>query len=437
MTDSPDRGAGSGNEQHGSNGPWQQPGGGQRAYGESGYNQGQPPYGQPPYGQPGYGQPGYGQPGYGQPGYGQPGYGQPGYGVPPYGGGPYGQWVPPAPKPGVIPLRPLKVGEIMDGAFNAVRRNPKATLGLAAVLMTISGIITALISLASLHAMQNVQFPASGQTLTHAQAEHFVATLAEAVIPLYAGTLILQFVIDTCLTGMLTAVVGHSMLGRQVTIAEAWRLARPRLPAVIGSVLLEGLVILGAMAAGVIPGLALILAHLTGLGVLLIVLGVIAATVFTIIFAVRVSLATPAVVLESKGPWTSLVRSWRLVKRSWWRVFGITLLISIVVGLAGFILALPFDLVSLLAGSSGHSGVTFGVGGTTVVGILVSAVGTIVAGAVTRPVLAGTRVLLYTDLRMRREGLDIALQSATSQQGQTGSGLAVFDAPPPPDTPRW
>jgi hypothetical protein len=121
-------------------------------------------------------------------------------------------------------------------------------------------------------------------------------------------------------------------------------------------------------------------------------------------------------------------------------VFGILLLTSIVAILAAFILEVPFDIISFLAGrgSNGHGGFAFGTGGTTVVGILVTAVGTIAAGAVTRPVLAGTRVLLYTDLRMRREGLDIALQSATSQQDdQAGSGLAVFDTPPPPDTPRW
>jgi hypothetical protein len=470
MTDTPGRGAAgdsdSRNEQGSSGGP-QQPGYGPGPNAEPGYHQGppfgqpgygqpqyppppgygQPPYnqppsgyGQPPYGQPGYGQPGYGQQGYGQQGYGQQGYGQQGYGQPQYGGGPYGQWVPPAPKPGVIPLRPLNVGEILDGAFNAVRRNPKATVGLAAIVMTVSGIFTAVIGLLTRHAADNLQYPVAGQTYTSAQLGHFYAGFAKVFIPLFVGTLLVQFVVDTCLTGILTAVIGNSVLGRQVSISEAWRLARPRLLAVIGSVLLEVLIVIGALLVGVLPGLVLILAHVTAVGVLLLVLGVIAALVFSIIFGVRVSLATPAVVLEGQGPWTSLVRSWRLVKRSSWRVLGITLLTSIIVLIAAFILELPFDIISLVAGShSGHNGFTFGIGGTTVIGILVGAVGAIAAGAVTRPVLAGTRVLLYTDLRMRREGLDIALQSAAGRQDQPGGGLAVFDGPPAPpqDTPRW
>jgi hypothetical protein len=416
MADTPETGAAgdgdSRNEQGGSGGP-QQAGQGQA---------GQPPYGAGP-------------------GYGQPPYGQPGYGQPPYGSSPYGQWVPPAPKPGVIPLRPLTVGEILDGAFTAVRRNPKATIGLAAIVMSVNGIFAAVIGLLSRHALQNLKYPVAGQTYTSAQLSHFFASFAKVYIPVIAATLVVQFVVDTCLTGMLTAVVGHSVLGRQVSISEAWQLARPRLLSVIGSVLLEGLIIGGALVAGAVPGTLLILAHVTGVGVALLVLGLIAAIVFTIIFSVRFSLATPAVVLEGRGPRTSLIRSWQLVKRSSWRVFGITLLTSIIAAVAAFILELPFDIISAVAGSHGGSGsgggISFGLGGTTVTGILVSAVGATVAGAVTRPVLAGSRVLLYTDLRMRREGLDIALQSAASQQDLADGGLAVFGNPAPHDAARW
>jgi hypothetical protein len=440
MTDSPDTAADPGGEQGGSRG--EQGGTGGPPPGGTGAPQpptyGQPPYGQAPYGQPPYGQAPYSQPPYGQAPYGQPpGYGQqpPGYGMPPYGNSPYGQWVPPAPKPGVIPLRPLTVGEILDGAFSAVRRNPKATLGLAAIVMSINGIVAAVIGLLTLHAKQNAHFPAQGQTFTGAQARD----LAVAVIPALFGSLIVQFVVDTVLTGMLTAVVGNSALGRQITISEAWRIALPRLWAVLGSVLLEGLIFLGLTAAGVVPGLVLILAHATVIGVLLMVLGILAATVFVIIFSVRFGLATPAVVLEGQGPRQSLARSWRLVRGSSWRVLGIMLLTSLIATFAGFILELPFVLISAVAGhGSGNTGSTFTIGGgTTAVGVVITAVGSTVAAAITRPVLAGARVLLYTDLRMRREGLDIALQSATSQQDQASSGLGVFDVQPPQDTPRW
>ena len=43
-----------------------------------------------------------------------------------------------APKPGVIPLRPLGVGEILDGAISYIRANPGVTLGLSAVVITLT-----------------------------------------------------------------------------------------------------------------------------------------------------------------------------------------------------------------------------------------------------------------------------------------------------------
>ena len=48
-------------------------------------------------------------------------------------------WVPPpVVKPGVIPLRPLGVGEILDGAITTIRRNPAPMLGLSAIVAVIT-----------------------------------------------------------------------------------------------------------------------------------------------------------------------------------------------------------------------------------------------------------------------------------------------------------
>jgi Membrane domain of glycerophosphoryl diester phosphodiesterase len=447
-------------------GPYGQSGYGQTPYGQPGYGQGpyeQAPYGQAPYGQPGYGQVPYGQAPYGQvpygqPGYGQPGYGQPGYGQTPYGSpaSPYGQWTPPAPKPGIIPLRPLGVGEILDGAFTAVRRNPKATLGLAAIVMTVSGLITALTSYALYHAAGNsLSFPATGQTFTDAQWRHLLTSFAEYALPALGIIVIISFLTQTILTGMLTAVVGHSVLGRNVSIGEAWQIARPRLWALMGTTLLAGLLVFAIWVGGggiaVALGIVLIAAHLAPLGGLLIAIGVITATVFAVLCYVRLVVATPAVILEGQGPRASLGRSWRLTKRSWWRVFGILLLVELIVLVASAILGVPFDILRAVAGSG--SGGSAGGGGLTVVfgaqtastsfaATIITAVGGIVSASVTRPVLAGAVALLYVDLRMRREGLDIALQGASSQQDSgTGTFSSVWASQPGPGSmpgqQRW
>src|SRR5262245_11015908 len=61
-------------------------------------------------------------------------------------------WVPPppAPKPGVIPLRPLGVAELLDGAITAIRQYPKAILLPSFVVALGVGAFGYLVNLASI-----------------------------------------------------------------------------------------------------------------------------------------------------------------------------------------------------------------------------------------------------------------------------------------------
>jgi hypothetical protein len=387
---------------------------------------------QPPDTGPGPGQPA--QPGYGHPappGYGQPtppGYGQYGYAPPPGGTRPYTPWPAPpqAPKPGVIPLRPLGVGEILDGAFTSIRRNPRATLGIAAILLTASGLITTVVTLVLLHSAGSVSLPTAGQQLTRQQIDHLLSQFLGVFVPLVGVSAVLGFIVDLVLTGLLTVVIGRSVLGHTVTAGQAWRIARPRLPALLGVTLLIFVIIVApwAVYAGVLFALAA--AAPAGAAVAFGVLGFIALFCLTIWFAIMVRMAGPVVVLERERVTASLSRSWRLVRGSFWRVFGITLLAGLIVLVTAGVLQIPFTLLSSLAGGSssplsGGGGAFLGGAGGSVVGVIISAIGGIVAGAVTRPISAGVAVLLYVDLRMRREGLDLVLQTATAS-GQDTAG---------------
>ena len=53
-------------------------------------------------------------------------------------------------------------------------------------------------------------------------------------------------------------------------------------------------------------------------------------------------------------------------------------------------------------------------------------------GAITQPISADVAVLLYVDLRMRREGLDLALQNASSDGQPPGDNLATVWRPAGP-----
>jgi hypothetical protein len=325
-------------------------------------------------------------------------------------------------------LRPLGVGELLDGAFTSIRRNPRATLGIAALLLTASAVITTTVSLLLVHYVGAVTLPAPGQQLTDAQATRLLTRILEVLAPTAAVSAVLAFIVDTVLTGLLTVVIGRLVLGYKITAGEAWRIARPRIPALVGATLLIPLILLGVWAVYAVVLVILAVAHAPGvlIGVLA-VLGAIAAIVLTIWFAIMFRMAGPAVVLEREGPARALARSWRLVRGSFWRVFGITLLAGLIVLVTAGVLQIPFGLLAAMAG--GGNSLLPSTGGNAA-GILISAVGGVVAGAVARPISAGVAVLLYVDLRMRREGLDLVLQTAAgSDTAPTGDEFASLWRP--------
>ena len=129
---------------------------------------------------------------------------------------------------------------------------------------------------------------------------------------------------------------------------------------------------------------------------------------------------------------TALARSWRLVRRSFWRVLGILLLASIVVSVAAPSCSFPFSLLRrtpvVRAASSGYRKP---LGAAVIIG----GVGTIVAGTVTRPISAAVTVLLYVDMRIRKEGLDLALRTAAGGGPLADSDFAAAWQPPRPGQP--
>ena len=196
----------------------------------AGYGQAPPPgYGQP--GQPAYGQ--YAQPGYGQqppPGYGQPG--QPAWGQPAPWGPP-----PPAPKPGIVPLRPLGVGELLDGALSLIRSNPRTVLGLAAAISAVSALLQTVGLWFSLQFLDAAQ-PVAGSTEVDVAAELTALVsggVAQLVPALVAGFL------QVLASGLFIVLVGAAVLGRQLDASQTWASLRPRMLPLVGVTLLIGL----------------------------------------------------------------------------------------------------------------------------------------------------------------------------------------------------
>jgi len=453
----------SGNRPYGQPGPAGQPhfpppapGYGQRGYSQPGpagqqaypppppgYGQpgGQPGYG-PPSGQPG-GQPGYSPP-YGQPGYGQPGpAGQrgfppppPGYGLPRYGRPGYGGWNA-DPSPGGVPLRPLSLGDILNGAVTLARRNPAATFGLTAIVMTVYGVAAALLGRLYTSGIVNFQQTFQpGQQPTQQQVDDFLNSLVGTALPAILAVAVLALITNAALTGLLSAVIGRGILGQKVSLALAWRTGR--VGAVAGATALLFLLAIAVPVPVVAVVVVAALLHLAPVAILLGVVGGIGTLVFWVLLGIRLSLTLPAVVLERVPPRAAIRRSWQLSRGSFWRLLGILLLTYLVVAIAGGVLTIPFTVGELLAGGSGGPGGGFfaaSANGSVVV-LIISIVGSVVTATVTRPISAGVSVLLYADLRMRREGLDLMLRDAAQNQALTGDEFSAVWQPPSPQQAR-
>jgi hypothetical protein len=356
-----------------------------------------PPPGQPPPPPP--------QPGWG---------GQPpqGWGAPQPGG--WGGWHPQAlaAKPGVIPLRPLGVGEILDGAVSTTRAHWRTVLaialGVAIVTQLISSIATRvwLSDSSGLEALENNPEPTNEEIRT-ALGDLFAFFSVAGIITLLGMVLA---------TAMLTIVVSRAVLGRSVTMSEAWQDSRSRL------LRLLALVVLVTLVAVLAVGLPTLLAALTG-SIWLTVLAVIGGVVLAVWLWVGLSLSAPALMLERQGIRSAMRRSWKLVRGSWWRIFGILLLIQVLVTIVSGIIEFP---VSILAGiAAGQGADSFFEGSVSELSwtyLAISGIGAVIAATITLPISAGVTALLYIDQRIRREALDLELARAAGLGGDPAPG---------------
>ncbi|MEU7009614.1 hypothetical protein [Streptomyces sp. NPDC046332] len=331
---------------------------------------------------------------------------------------PYGNWgKPPAAKPGVIPLRPLGMGEILDGAVSTMRTYWRTVLAITVTVAVISQIADILV--------QRYLVPEPVEINPDASSSEAVAQLGDTLQRSLVASVpaILILLMATLVSAaLLTVVISRAVLGRPVSIGAAWREARPRLLQLLGLTLLLPLMGAAIMLVALLPG------TLVGdaAGGLLVALGALGGMVAIVWLMVRFSLASPALMLERQGIVSSLKRSAKLVQGSWWRIFGITLLTQLLLFIMAMIIAIPFAIIGIAADGEGISGLLSG--STPEFGwtfLIITGIGGVVTNAIAYPISAGVTVLLYIDQRIRREALDLELARAA---GVPGYGPAPGDA---------
>lgn len=318
------------------------------------------------------------------------------------------QQQPTAPKPGIIPLRPLGAGEILDGALTTLRLHWRtvigATLGIALVTETVSVMVQGLfIDDTRLNNLRDNPDPS-------------VADILHALSGTAAGG-VLSFVVALigwcAATAVLTLVTSRAVLGRPVSAREAWQQTKPRLRHLLALAMLLPLFSVGVVALATLPGLLVAVAGSPSGGASLGLLGGTAGLVVEVWLLVQWSLAAPALILERQGVIAALKRSAKLVRDAWWRVLGVQLLGLLLSTIAQGVISTPFGLLgSAVTGDGGLSAFTSNSSNPGWGFLVIAGVGGVIGSAVTLPISAGVTALLYMDQRIRRESLDLELARA-------------------------
>lgn len=323
-----------------------------------------------------------------------------------------------APKPGIVPLRPLGVTEIISGAFEALRANPRAMFLPALIVMSIVGLLSAAVTFLATRAQLDAlaALPATSGTSaddTELALETFRITGVTSLVQL--GPSLLLSLVSTILTGLLIMTVSRSVLGRIATPGEVWARVRPRIWPLIGQSMVIGVISLVAALFSLGLFVTIVAAIISALdgdpNLTAIMVGVLVLFILTLVFiivavylTIRLSFSSAALILENVGVWEGMRRSWHLTKGSFWRVLGILLLALLITG----------TLVGIVSGALGLvSGLTaVGRPGPYATAMAASSFLSSFLQAAVLPFTSAVVALTYIDLRMRKEGLDVELRRA-------------------------
>ena len=285
-------------------------------------------------------------------------------------------YVPPSagPPPGIaatrpfassMPLHPMSISDIVDGAFRVLKGNVRTVITVGAVFIVPAGLLVAYLQrdlLGGAGIIGILDDPSTAEAATESSGSQNAAT----VVSLFAESISLPFI-----AAGLARVVGAAYMGGEVTAGTALGVAVRRSWALaIAWCLIHVLELVG-----------FVLLFLPGLAVMTLMV-----------------VTAPAISVENLGPIAGMRRSFRLVRGRFWAVLGV----AVLAGLIGYalrqaIVALP----SILALMIGMQRAWFLLG-----------VGNIAALLVAQSLLALISVLVYFDTRIRSEGFDLQVMAA-------------------------
>ena len=326
-----------------------------------------------------------------------------------------------APKPGIIPLRPLVVGDLLKGSFSALRKNP-------AVLFGFTLIVTSVVALASgaLVAVPFFGLSSMGDTLSDPQAtadslgDSFTLWFIGIVLG-YVGLLALSGLGGVLLDGVLASAVSQLVIGKKATFREAWAQVKPRLLAMVGTALLLMLIVGAPLMLWAVVFIATFFAY-GAVGAETVINTVFAELALLLpvslgcfALAVRCLYAPICVVLEQRRPVEAIKRSWALTRGTFWLTFGRLFLISFITSfIAGMINQVLGSVLSIIMFATIDPSAQNPFGSTSFIASAAVLVGIqTLSYALIVPITSAYQTLMYVDERIRRENFAIILAQAS------------------------
>ena len=257
-------------------------------------------------------------------------------------------------------LRPLEIGDLLDETFRMYRRHFLLFAGLSVLLSIPSAALSGFFSFALLNGLLQQTNAVEGPNFNF---NFLVPTLVAAVIVLLVTLVLLPF-----FYGAVTFAACESALGRPVTAGG-----------ILGGVMRHYFQLLGYW---LLVGLMLILFCLLPLW-LWIWVGWVAVM--------------PIMFIENLGLGAAMSRSRRLVEGRWWRTFLIVFLIFIIIE------AVRVALGAFIAIGQGLLQIVV----SPLIVVWISGATSVIVDSLVNPVFQIAVVLIYFDLRVRREALDL------------------------------
>jgi len=287
-------------------------------------------------------------------------------------------------------LQPLGLGELLDRTISLYRRNFFAFLGILGIVYIPLSLLQ--IGLAYLNASQNAAISVSPleAPFDTGLTPQSITTLG---LNLFSGLLTTIF-ISGIATAVFTGAVADSYLGQPVTIGGAYRRVGRAWLTLLGTLLVSAFVGAALGVWWLIPCVG----WFTGLGILIYFQGII------------IPLVASVVVLERRSGRAALRRAWDLARSRFWWMLGFTVILGL---FAQLVITGPVLVLGIILGVVvGQFDITPSPQTLAVAQTIVGGLSGMILGLLYTPLQLTAVSLVYFDLRVRSEGLDLALQTA-------------------------